>query len=266
MAFSIGHVLATATPATERIHMHTYRGAYCMPVPVDRPTYSHSTGQRPTAWSQCPQWYSPQPTTINTQSAVPATQTPVHRPLNKQVMSLCRVLYLFYSYTTTLLSDITYSSYINTTLWFTKKLAYCKSAIGDIMSAASTDSSNNKISNLTVMTTHTHTRLMALCQGLHGWAGTREAKPIWILLKQETVSGSGNSWATCKSAPRSRQITMPAPHHSVFYRPDALPAANQQRQSTDHIATINLPVQNKYFANMHRVELSWRRKPLCTSC
>ena len=29
----------------------------------------------------------------------------------------------------------------------------------------------------------------------------------------------------CKSAPRSRQITTPAPHHSVFYRPDALPAA-----------------------------------------
>jgi len=29
----------------------------------------------------------------------------------------------------------------------------------------------------------------------------------------------------CKSAPRSRQITTPAPHHSVFYRPDALPVA-----------------------------------------
>ena len=28
-----------------------------------------------------------------------------------------------------------------------------------------------------------------------------------------------------QSAPRSRQITMPAPHYSVFYRPDALPAA-----------------------------------------
>ena len=53
------------------------------------------------------------------------------------------------------------------------------------------------------------------------------------LLKQETVSGSGISWAICKSAPCSRQITMPAPHHSVFYRPDALPAANQQRQSTE---------------------------------
>ena len=39
------------------------------------------------------------------------------------------------------------------------------------------------------------------------------------------MSGSVISWAICKSAPRSRQITTPAPHHSVFYRPDALPAA-----------------------------------------
>ena len=41
---------------------------------------------------------------------------------------------------------------------------------------------------------------------------------------QETVSGSGISWAICKSAPCSRQITTPAPHYSVFYRPDGLPA------------------------------------------
>jgi len=72
---------------------------------------------------------------------------------------------------------------------------------------------------------HTHTRLTALFPGLPRWAGTRKVKPIWILLEQETVSGSGISWAMHKSAPRSRQITMPAPHHSVFYRPDALPAA-----------------------------------------
>ena len=65
-----------------------------------------------------------------------------------------------------------------------------------------------------------------LCPGLPRWAGTRKVKPIWILLKQETASGSGISWAAiCKSAPRSRQITMPVPHRSVFYRPDALPAA-----------------------------------------
>jgi len=42
--------------------------------------------------------------------------------------------------------------------------------------------------------THTHSHLTALFPGLPGWAGTRNAKPIWILLKQETVSGSGISW------------------------------------------------------------------------
>ena len=85
--------------------------------------------------------------------------------------------------------------------------------------------------------THTHTRarararLMALFpfngpfSATTWWAGTRVIKPIWILLKQETVSSSGISWDICKSAPRSRQITTPAPHRSVFYRPDALPAA-----------------------------------------
>ena len=73
--------------------------------------------------------------------------------------------------------------------------------------------------------THTHTRLMALCPGLPGWARTRKVKPIWILVKQETVSGSGIGWTICKSAPRSRPITTPTPHCSVFYRPDALPAA-----------------------------------------
>jgi len=65
---------------------------------------------------------------------------------------------------------------------------------------------------------------MALFPGLPRWAGTRKGKPISILLKHETVSGSGISWAISKSAPRSRQITTPVPHHSGFYRPDALPA------------------------------------------
>ena len=85
--------------------------------------------------------------------------------------------------------------------------------------------------------THTHTRLTALCPGLLGWAGTRKVKPIWILLKQETMSGSGISWAICKSAPRSRQITTPA-CHSVFYRPDALPAA--QPTSSKHWRQVML--------------------------
>ena len=53
--------------------------------------------------------------------------------------------------------------------------------------------------------THTHTCLTALFPGLPRWASTRKVKPIWILLKQETVSGSGISWAVCKSASCSRQ-------------------------------------------------------------
>jgi len=75
------------------------------------------------------------------------------------------------------------------------------------------------------MLSNTHTRLTALSTGLPRWAGTRKVKPIWIILKQETVSGSGISWAICKSASCSRQTTTPALHDSVFYRPDALPAA-----------------------------------------
>ena len=89
-------------------------------------------------------------------------------------------------------------------------------------------------SNLFYTHTHTHTRLTALFPGLPGWAGTRKVKPIWILLQQETVSGSGISWAICKQpAPHSRQITTPAPHHSVFTGRMPFLPPNQQRQSTE---------------------------------
>ena len=60
---------------------------------------------------------------------------------------------------------------------------------------------------------HTHTRLTALFQRLPRWAGTGKVNAIWIFLKHGTVSGSGISWAVCKPAPCTRQITMPAPHH-----------------------------------------------------
>jgi len=40
----------------------------------------------------------------------------------------------------------------------------------------------------------------------------------------EILRSSGISWTICKqSAPRSRQINTPTPHH--FFRPDALPNA-----------------------------------------
>jgi len=52
------------------------------------------------------------------------------------------------------------------------------------------------------------------------------------LLEQDIVSGSGISWAMCKSALHPRQITTPASHYSVFYRPDAILAA--QPTSSKH--------------------------------
>jgi len=44
-------------------------------------------------------------------------------------------------------------------------------------------------------------------------------KPLWILLKQEIMDGSGISWTICKSfAPHSRQITTPVPPSLNFLR------------------------------------------------
>ena len=75
-------------------------------------------------------------------------------------------------------------------------------------------------------THHTHT-FNGPFSGTTPVSRYQKVKPIWLLLKHETVSGSGIIWAICKFAPRSRQITTPAPHQSVFYRPDALFSAAQ---------------------------------------
>jgi len=66
----------------------------------------------------------------------------------------------------------------------------------------------------------------------------QEGKTSLDLLEQEIVSGSGISWAICKSAPWPRHITMPVSHHSVFTgrMPFLLP--NQQRQSTEVLSHI----------------------------
>ena len=73
---------------------------------------------------------------------------------------------------------------------------------------------------------------------------------VWILLKQERVSGSGISWTICKSASWSRQISMQAPHRSVFYRPDALPAtqptaSKHSRHTYPHIQCTHKSVTSK---------------------
>ena len=74
-------------------------------------------------------------------------------------------------------------------------------------------------------TTHTHTYTHPFNGPFYGSTQVsqyQKGKPIWILLKQETVSGSGISWAICKSALHSQFFTGRMP----FLLP------NQQRQST----------------------------------
>ena len=116
-----------------------------------------------------------------------------------------------------------------------------------------------------VFTVYTHTRLTALCPGLPRWAGTRKIKAIWILMKQETVSGSGISWAICKSAPRSRQITMPAPHHSVILQagcPSCHPTNSIKALKHLHKRNFQLLLLKYYVAILWTcVELSY---VLCT--
>jgi len=93
--------------------------------------------------------------------------------------------------------------------------------------------------------THTHTRLTALFPGLPRWAGTRKVKPIWILLEQETVSGSGISRAICKSAPCSRQIPRQHPTTQFFTGRMPFLPPNQQHQSTEgtHRHTVSVKVE-----------------------
>jgi len=57
------------------------------------------------------------------------------------------------------------------------------------------------------------------------------------------VSGSGISWAICKSAPRSRQITVPAPYHSVFTGRMPFLPPNEQCQSTEGLALVTTKIQ-----------------------
>ena len=65
------------------------------------------------------------------------------------------------------------------------------------------------------------------------------------------------SGARCRPAPRSRPITMPAPHHSVFYRPDALPAAqptvSKHWRQMDMINILSYPNQHKHWTHISKV-------------
>jgi len=68
-------------------------------------------------------------------------------------------------------------------------------------------------------------------------------------MKQEMT---GWQWTTCRTfAHRSKQITMPAPHHSIFIGWMRFLTPNQQCQSTEGKRLVdwlefNVPSQQKY--------------------
>jgi len=57
---------------------------------------------------------------------------------------------------------------------------------------------------------------------------------------------------------------MPAPHRSVFYRPDALPAAQPTERSKDHSANVSAADRTKQYKKSEVFEDGG--KLFCRSC
>ena len=78
--------------------------------------------------------------------------------------------------------------------------------------------------------TYKHTHLMALFPGLPRWAGTKKVKLIWILLKQETVSGSGTPYASLQLSPDRQPHQHPTTLFFSGQMPFLLPSQQPQKQ------------------------------------
>ena len=109
-----------------------------------------------------------------------------------------------------------------------------------------------------------------LFPGLPGWAGTRKVKTNLDFTEAGDCewhcgSGSGISWAICKSAPRSRQITMPAPYHSVFTSWVPFLPPDQQRQSTEG-NTIVLTICYKLLSFLQQLYTVSQKNKTPNSC
>ena len=96
-----------------------------------------------------------------------------------------------------------------------------------------------------------YTRLTALFPGLPSWVSTRKEN-------QSGLHWSKRHWVAVASAgpyaspPCSRQTTTPAPHHSVLYRLDALPATQPTASKHCPPACIfDFKIFNKYVLQRH---------------
>ena len=110
-------------------------------------------------------------------------------------------------------------------------------------------------------TTRVHTPVLRLFFRDYPGETYQKGKPIWILLKQETVSGSGISWAICKSAPCSKQT--PCEHPTTRFFTGRMPflLPNQQRQST-----VNTPKTMIFYCNAKQKNEPHLPLPLTAKC
>ena len=90
---------------------------------------------------------------------------------------------------------------------------------GQELTYAQTDKTENILPQApSIGQAHTHTRLMALCPGLPRWASTRKVKPMWILLKQETVVSAG-TYASLHLAPDRLPCQHPTTQFNTGWMP-----------------------------------------------
>ena len=103
----------------------------------------------------------------------------------------------------------------------------------------------------------THTHLTALCPEVPAWASTGKVKPIGILLKQETVSGSDIIWAIYASLHLTPD-RWPRQHPTTQFFTGCMPflPPNRQRQSTE--GNKKRPFKSRFSGRTSFVFISWQ--------
>jgi len=100
--------------------------------------------------------------------------------------------------------------------------------------------------------THTHTqRLTALFSRTTQVSGYQKGKTNLDFTEARDSEWQWHQLGICKSAPRSRQITTPATHHSVFTGRMPFLPPNQQRQNTEGTTTTTTAARSMCAHNIN---------------
>ena len=104
---------------------------------------------------------------------------------------------------------------------------------------------------------NTHTRLTALFPGLPRWAGTRKGKTNLDFTGARDSEWQWHQLGHTQVCTLLQTDTTPAPHHSVFYRPDALPAAQPTANNFYKIRRIFYSIAEEHYLLVSRFDSTW---------